>query len=393
MPQYDPADGALHPRPRRRRCSSSTRSAPAAPRSSPPAWPAPYLEELGVAVPPDAAQARRARRHRVPVPAVGGIDGLLARRRAPGRAPSRSSRPAARRPTDEIEVVVPLRGLQMPTTRLELATATIVRADTVEVPPRRGSRRAPASPAGSPPSWPRARRRAEPRPTATTRPAGCRRPRRERVPAADHRHFACSRPGASGWARMPGPEPARPLAADRHRRRPAAARRLPPRRGGARRPRRALAHPRLSLVALRRAGQRRPGTPRARRGRSPASRRAWSAASSSRRSTTTSWRCGSCSREAAPRELGLSMRVSALCAEPSIATRSRRSSTAAWRSSASCGAAASPWRAMTAPPRRGHGGDRGLAPRDPQGRRLRPSGLRPAVHRRRDPARRRAGRR
>src|SRR3954453_17064019 len=35
---------------------------------------------------------------------------------------------------DEIEVVVPLRGLQMPVTRLELATATIVRADIVEVP-------------------------------------------------------------------------------------------------------------------------------------------------------------------------------------------------------------------------------------------------------------------
>ena len=35
---------------------------------------------------------------------------------------------------DEIEVIVPLRGFQMPTTRLELATATIVRADTVDVP-------------------------------------------------------------------------------------------------------------------------------------------------------------------------------------------------------------------------------------------------------------------
>jgi hypothetical protein len=35
---------------------------------------------------------------------------------------------------DEIEVVVPLRGFQMPVVRLELATATIVRADTVEVP-------------------------------------------------------------------------------------------------------------------------------------------------------------------------------------------------------------------------------------------------------------------
>ena len=37
-------------------------------------------------------------------------------------------------PEDEIEVVVPLRGLQMPLVRLELATATIVRADTVDVP-------------------------------------------------------------------------------------------------------------------------------------------------------------------------------------------------------------------------------------------------------------------
>ena len=35
---------------------------------------------------------------------------------------------------DEIEVVVPLRGFQMPTVRLELATATIVRSDTVDVP-------------------------------------------------------------------------------------------------------------------------------------------------------------------------------------------------------------------------------------------------------------------
>src|SRR3954451_18072986 len=37
--------------------------------------------------------------------------------------------------TDEIEVIVPLRGFQMPTVRLELATATIVRSDTVDVPP------------------------------------------------------------------------------------------------------------------------------------------------------------------------------------------------------------------------------------------------------------------
>jgi hypothetical protein len=37
--------------------------------------------------------------------------------------------------TTEIEVAVPLRGLQLPVARLDLATATIVRSDTVEVPP------------------------------------------------------------------------------------------------------------------------------------------------------------------------------------------------------------------------------------------------------------------
>lgn len=35
----------------------------------------------------------------------------------------------------QIEVIVPLRGLQMPVSRLDLASASIVRADTVEVPP------------------------------------------------------------------------------------------------------------------------------------------------------------------------------------------------------------------------------------------------------------------
>jgi hypothetical protein len=35
---------------------------------------------------------------------------------------------------DEIEVIVPLRGLQMPITRMDLATATIIRADIVDVP-------------------------------------------------------------------------------------------------------------------------------------------------------------------------------------------------------------------------------------------------------------------
>jgi hypothetical protein len=37
-------------------------------------------------------------------------------------------------PEGEIEVIVPLRGLQMPVVRLDLATASLVRADTVDVP-------------------------------------------------------------------------------------------------------------------------------------------------------------------------------------------------------------------------------------------------------------------
>ena len=47
---------------------------------------------------------------------------------------SPSCRPAATASRGQIEVIVPLRGLQMPVTRLDLATASIVRADTVDVP-------------------------------------------------------------------------------------------------------------------------------------------------------------------------------------------------------------------------------------------------------------------
>jgi hypothetical protein len=94
----------------------------------------PYLEEFGIAVPPDA-------RKRAELAGVVflcrlwadstdfSLDGdrltaAIAELEAGGEAAD-----------DEIEVVVPLRGLQMPVVRLELATATIVRADTVEVPP------------------------------------------------------------------------------------------------------------------------------------------------------------------------------------------------------------------------------------------------------------------
>ena len=93
----------------------------------------PYLEELGIAVPADA-------RRRAELGAVvflcrlwtdstdfsldaGRLRAAIAELEAGGEVAE-----------DEIEVVVPLRGLQMPAARLELATATIVRADTVDVP-------------------------------------------------------------------------------------------------------------------------------------------------------------------------------------------------------------------------------------------------------------------
>jgi hypothetical protein len=93
----------------------------------------PYLEEFQIKVPPDA-------RKRAELAGVVflcrlwmdstdfSLDGkrlgeAIAELEAGGETPE-----------DAIEVVVPLRGLQMPLVRLELATATIVRADTVEVP-------------------------------------------------------------------------------------------------------------------------------------------------------------------------------------------------------------------------------------------------------------------
>ena len=93
----------------------------------------PYLGELGVAVPTNE-------RKRAELAGVvflcrlwqGSTDfSLDAERVANAIAELEAQGEAA---DDEIEVVVPLRGLQLPITRLELATATIVRADTVEVP-------------------------------------------------------------------------------------------------------------------------------------------------------------------------------------------------------------------------------------------------------------------
>jgi hypothetical protein len=93
----------------------------------------PYLEELGISVPPDPRQRGE----------LAGI-AFLCRlwtdstdfsmntdRLAAAIAELEAGGDATH---DEIEVVVPLRGLQMPVVRLELAAVTVVRADTVEVP-------------------------------------------------------------------------------------------------------------------------------------------------------------------------------------------------------------------------------------------------------------------
>jgi hypothetical protein len=93
----------------------------------------PYLEELGIAVPSDGRQ----RGELAGVAFLcrlweGSTDfSLDARRLSTAIEEIEAGGEAG---DDEIEVVVPLRGLQLPVVRLELATATIVRADTVEVP-------------------------------------------------------------------------------------------------------------------------------------------------------------------------------------------------------------------------------------------------------------------
>jgi hypothetical protein len=95
---------------------------------------APYLEALEIAVPPDS----RARAELAAVVFLCRLwsdssDFSLDRERlATAVEEVEAGSDVAE---DEIEVVVPVRGLQVPVERLELAPATIVRADTVDVPP------------------------------------------------------------------------------------------------------------------------------------------------------------------------------------------------------------------------------------------------------------------
>jgi hypothetical protein len=94
----------------------------------------PYLDRLGIAAPPDP----RARAELAGIVFLcrlwyDSTDFSLDRTRLEAAICELEAEADAG--ATEIEVAVPLRGLQLPVTRLDLATATIVRADTVEVPP------------------------------------------------------------------------------------------------------------------------------------------------------------------------------------------------------------------------------------------------------------------
>lgn len=93
----------------------------------------PYLEELAIAAPPEA----RARAELAGVVFLcrlwlDSTDFSLDRERLVAAIEELEAGGEAT--ADEIDVIVPLRGFQMPVARLELASTTIVRADTVDVP-------------------------------------------------------------------------------------------------------------------------------------------------------------------------------------------------------------------------------------------------------------------
>ena len=279
----------------------------------------------------------------------------------------------------------------MPVTRLELATATIVRADTVDVPAEARAAEGSGA-AGWEPTFLAAARvsagRAGPDEPASP-DAGARAVEAFRQLITTLRLFKAGGVGLGpyAWTRAGG----RPLAPDRDRRRAPAAGRLPPGRGRSSatsppsRGRSPTARPRSGASA-----QSGPGSRARWRARSPASRPDSSATWSSRRSTTTCWRSGSCSRAAARPTSACRCGSRRSAPSPSIATRPRRSSTGR------VGLERELWSGEPAPAGRGRhdarrdrGRARGPGAGDPQGRRLRAPRSGPARDRRRDPARRR----
>ena len=327
------------------------------------------------------------------MPPVDGLHRLLARRRPAERRRSPSSRPAARPGTTRSRSSSRCAACRCPWCASSSRPRRSFAPTRSRCRPRRAPRRAPAPPAGSPPSSPRrgsapARRR-----------RGC-----ERSPDAGARSVEAFRQlitalrlfqaggvglGPYAWTRAG----ARSLAADRDRRRPAAARRLPARRGRARRADRPLARARLPLDAVRAPAQDGPAC-RARVARAISRFEAGLERNVVLEALNDYLLALRFVLEGGgPADLGLAMRVAALCAEPeqraeikAIVDRGARArARAVERRAGSRGRGRSDGG-------RDRGGDRGPDARDPQGRRLRPPGRRPARDRRRDPARRRARR-
>ena len=276
----------------------------------------------------------------------------------------------ARRAEGEIEVIVPLRGLQMESTRLELATASIVRADAVDVPAeaargeRSGRRRLGAH-------LPDQRTRVAAAPTRTA----ARRRRRLRVGGLQRRSSRrCSLLQAGRRRPRPArldPRRRRSLAPDRHRRR-------------ASRARAATGSTETELGDL--ADFSRADRPDAIRAAGPDGRRhrALRALDRPLRGGPGARRCVDALNDhllalrfllegGGPAGLGLPMRVAALCAEPD--ERDRRQAVV----DRAVGPGARAVERRAGRPRRGRharrdrAGRRGALPGDPQGRRLRPS--------------------
>ena len=305
---------------------------------------------------------------------------------------SPSSRPAARPGDDEIEVVVPLRGLRMPVVRLELATATIVRADTVEVPAEARAAEG-AGAAGWEPTFLAAARVSAGEAgeqDGQSPDAGARSVEAFRQLITALRLFQAGGVGLGpyAWTRAGRGS----LAADRDRRRAAEARRLPARRGLARRADHALARARLPLDRF---GRGRDGPAHGRRGgagdlplrggpgakRRPGGAERLPAGASVRARGRRSGRPG-------PGDAGrrpLRRARAALRDQGNRGPRARSRARAVERRAGSRGGGCSDGG-------RDRGRDRGADARHPQGRRLRPPGRRPSRDRRRDPAGRRARR-
>ena len=310
------ADRALHPRPAPGAERARLLRRRAAPRSSPPDLAGPYLEELGIAVPAEAPQARGARRRRLPLPAVGRLDRLLARRGSPDARDRRArGRRRGRRGRD--------RGGRPASRAADAGHAA--RAGDRDDRPRRhrrgarrgaglGGRRRRRLGAHLPRRDPRQRRRAG-RGRRRAR-AGRRRARGRGLPPADHHASPVQGRRRRPRARTPGPARAPTAGAGSP---PGAGR---PRPGGyrlaedgARRPRGVLADPRLPLDAVRRPAKSERTARRAGAGDLPVRGRARArVVLEALNDYLLALRF--LLEGGGPADLGLAMRVAALCAEP-----------------------------------------------------------------------------